>query len=137
MLKKPNVDPLNHYICPLCFSIQLTINTKDLLLINNNSEIPLLTDFCIVNLINLNQKLIHANFFTKQNYESGKNILLNKLSHLNGKIEKVWLELSLDSFKVKCKNIFYNLPLNQLTILFIWYQTSSLGSLPRHVTLNI
>ena len=52
------------------------------------------------------QKKKHANFFSRQNYESGKNILLNRFAHLNGKIEKSWLELSLDSFKVKCKQLF-------------------------------
>ena len=56
--------------------------------------------------LNQNQRQSHANFFRRQNYESGKNILLNRLYHLNGKIEKSWLELSLNSFKVKCKQLF-------------------------------
>ena len=65
------------------------------------------TEFIQLNFqLNQNQRLQHANFFLRQNYESGKNILLNRLAHLNGKIEKSWLELSLDSFKVRCKHLF-------------------------------
>ena len=56
--------------------------------------------------LNQNPRLNYANFFSRHNYDSGKNILLNRLSHLNGKIEKSWLELSLDSFKVRCKQLF-------------------------------
>ena len=52
-------------------------------------------------------RLNHANFFIRQNYESGKNILLNRLSHLNDKIEKLWLEQSLNTLKVKCKALFF------------------------------
>ena len=65
------------------------------------------TEFVQMNFqLNQNQRLNHANFFSRQNYESGKNILLNRLTHLNGKIEKSWLELSLNSFKVRCKQLF-------------------------------
>ena len=56
--------------------------------------------------LNQNPRIQHANFFNRSNYESGKNILLNRLSHLNNKIPKDWLELSLDTFKVKCKTLF-------------------------------
>ena len=58
--------------------------------------------------LNLNTRVTHANFFNRQNYEIGNNILLNRLSHLNNKIEKSWLDLSLDSFRVKCKQLFLN-----------------------------
>ena len=34
------------------------------------------------------------------------NILLNRLHILNNKIEKSWLNLSLESYKVKCKELF-------------------------------
>ena len=65
------------------------------------------TEFVQLNFqLNQNQRLNHVNFFSRQNYETGKNILLNRLAHLNGKIEKTWLELSYDSFKVKCKQLF-------------------------------
>ena len=45
-------------------------------------------------------KKIQVNKFTN------KNILLNRLSYLNGQIDKDWLLLSIDSFKVKCKQLF-------------------------------
>ena len=65
------------------------------------------TDFINLNFqLNQNQRISHANFFRRQNYEAGNNILLNRLSHLNNTIEKSWLDLSLDSFKVKCKKLF-------------------------------
>ena len=54
----------------------------------------------------LNPRIHHANFFNRQNYETGNNILLNRLTHLNNRIEKSWLELSLDSFKIKSKGLF-------------------------------
>ena len=56
--------------------------------------------------LNQNPRIKHANFFTRQNYDTGKNIMLNRLSHLNDKILKSWLDLSLDTFKVKCKELF-------------------------------
>ena len=58
---------------------------------------------------NQNSRLVHANFFNPQTYEAGNNILLNRLSHLNNKIEKAWLNLNIDSFKIKCKNFFCSL----------------------------
>ena len=56
--------------------------------------------------LNQNPRIQHANFFNGHKYEAGKNTLLNRLSHLNHKSEKQWIELSLDSIKVKCKNCF-------------------------------
>ena len=44
--------------------------------------------------------------FLGQNYDSGRNFLLNRQSHLNGKIKKSWLEQSLDTFKIKFKELF-------------------------------
>ena len=55
---------------------------------------------------NQNQRIKHSNFFIRQNYDSGKNILLNRLAHLNDKIEKSWLDQSLNTFKIKCKQLF-------------------------------
>ena len=49
-------------------------------------------------------------------YEAGKNILLNRFAELNNKIDKSWLNLSLETYKVKCKSLFlggYNLNHNQ------------------------
>ena len=56
--------------------------------------------------LNLNPRINHANFFNRQSYETGNNILHNRLSHMNNTIEKSWLDLSLDSFKIKCKELF-------------------------------
>ena len=65
------------------------------------------TEFVQMNFqLNQNQRIIHSNFFLRQRYESGKNILLNRLAHLNGTIEKSWLDQSMDTFKVKCKQLF-------------------------------
>ena len=58
--------------------------------------------------LNQNPRMHHVNFFQRQNYEAGKNVLLNRLSHINDKILKSWLELSLETFKVKCKKLFLN-----------------------------
>ena len=55
---------------------------------------------------NQSQRIKHSNFFIRQNYDSGKNILLNRLAHLNDKIEKSWLDQSLNTFKIKCKQLF-------------------------------
>ena len=51
-------------------------------------------------------RINQANYFLRQNYDTGKNILLNRFVHLNGKIEKSWLDLSLNSFKIRCKQLF-------------------------------
>ena len=56
--------------------------------------------------LNQNTRMQHINFFDRHKYESGKNTLLNRLSHLNNKIKKQWLNDSLNTFKVKCKRLF-------------------------------
>ena len=45
-------------------------------------------------------------FITRQNYDVGKNTLLNRMHILNNMIEKNWLNLSLTTYKVKCKEKF-------------------------------
>ena len=49
-----------------------------------------------------------SNFIiTKTNvYKIGNNLICNRLSHLNDKIPLAWLTLTLDSFKIKCKERF-------------------------------
>ena len=49
------------------------------------------------------QKLV---FLKDQKYEAGKKILLNRFTELNNMIDKDWLNLSLETFKIKCKTIF-------------------------------
>ena len=55
---------------------------------------------------NQNDSMIHQNFIKTQNYCVGQNILLNRLCVLNDWIEKTWLDLSLQSYKIKCKEEF-------------------------------
>ena len=38
-------------------------------------------------------------------YKVGSNLLVNRLSALNNTIELAWLNLSLNSFKIKCKEL--------------------------------
>ena len=65
------------------------------------------TEFVLMNFqYNQNQRIKHANFFLIQSYNSGKNMLLNRLAHLNDKIEKSWLEQSLNTFKIRCKELY-------------------------------
>ena len=45
-------------------------------------------------------------FITRQNYDVGKNTLLNRMHILNNIIEKNWTNLSLSTYKVKCKEKF-------------------------------
>jgi hypothetical protein len=45
-------------------------------------------------------------FRKSQNLECGKNIPLNRFVELNNLIEKDWLRLSIDYFKIKCKSLF-------------------------------
>ena len=56
--------------------------------------------------LNQNPRIKYANFFMRQNYNIGHNILLNRLAHLNDKIERSWLDQSLNTFKIKCKQLF-------------------------------
>ena len=55
-----------------------------------------------------NDRLRKIVFTKNQRFEVGKNILLNRLCDLNNMIDKDWLNLSLNTFKVKCKTLFLN-----------------------------
>ena len=60
--------------------------------------------------LNFNQVLprrqTHFAAIKDQNYKIGNNILSNRLTTLNKKIPLKWLNLSIDTFKVKCKTLF-------------------------------
>ena len=56
--------------------------------------------------LNQNPRINHMNFFSRQRYDCGKNILLNRLAHLNNMVDKTWLVQSIDTYKVKCKQLF-------------------------------
>ena len=43
--------------------------------------------------------------FNVSNYKVGQNLIVNRFRSLNNKIDFNWLNESLDSFKVKCKNL--------------------------------
>ena len=45
-------------------------------------------------------------FTKRESFEVGKNILLNRLHKLNNLIEKEWLNLTFNTYKVKCKELF-------------------------------
>ena len=45
-------------------------------------------------------------FIKNQKYDVGKNILLNRMHILNDRIEKSLIDLTLTSYKVKCKELF-------------------------------
>ena len=47
-----------------------------------------------------------ANFFDSSNFKVGKNLLSNRFVTLNGNLKYEWLNLPLNSFKIKCKNEF-------------------------------
>ena len=53
-----------------------------------------------------NERSTKMSFFKRQKYDVGKNILHNRLHILNDKIEKSWINLKLDSYKIKCKELF-------------------------------
>ena len=49
-------------------------------------------------------------FTMRQNFDVGKNILINRMHILNGKVDKNWLNLSIDTYKIKCKEKFLKTP---------------------------
>ena len=67
----------------------------------------LFNEFCCEDeFLHLNFQLSKIIFIKNQNYEVGNNILLNRLHELKNRIDKSWMQLSLESFKVKCKAMF-------------------------------
>ena len=55
-----------------------------------------------------NARATKLTFIKRQNYDVGKNVLLNRFHALNNKIDKSWLNLSLEAYKLKCKDLFLN-----------------------------
>ena len=55
---------------------------------------------------NLNARNNTYKFFKTNNYKVGDNIICNRLTASNGKIELEWTMDSFDSYKLKCKQIF-------------------------------
>ena len=55
---------------------------------------------------NFNARHKFANFTNTARYKIGNNLIGNRFTFLNGKIELDWLNLPLISFKIKCKSLF-------------------------------
>ena len=55
----------------------------------------------------LTSRQTHLSILKSNNRKVGLNILTNRQSCLNGKIPLDWLNGSVDSFKVKCKNLLF------------------------------
>ena len=53
-----------------------------------------------------NERSRKLSYFKSQNYEVGKNILFYRFACLNNLIDNQMLELSLNSFKIKCQELF-------------------------------
>ena len=47
-------------------------------------------------------------FIKNNNFKVGLNVICNRFSVINNKIENEWMSESYDSFKVQCKQIFLN-----------------------------
>ena len=65
------------------------------------------TDWISLNLNSVNTSR-QTKYITEKanNYRVGMNALSNRLWYLNGKIDLNWLNLSLDTYKVRCKCLF-------------------------------
>ena len=72
--------------------------------VNNQVPVP---DWVHLNLYNI-QTRRQTTFATLKNnrLKVGMNTISNRFYHLNGKINLDWLNLSYDTFKIKCKNKF-------------------------------
>ena len=55
---------------------------------------------------NFNDRNEFVNVRDTTNLRVGSNILVNRLTILNDKIKHDWMNYSLDTYKVKCKNLF-------------------------------
>ena len=55
---------------------------------------------------NFNQRSEFVSTFDNSRLKIGRNNLIYRLNMLNGKIKYEWLNLSLDLFKIKCKQTF-------------------------------
>ena len=55
---------------------------------------------------NFNARAKMANFITTSKFKVGKNIITNRFSMLNNKISYDWLNLQINPFKLKVKELF-------------------------------
>ena len=55
---------------------------------------------------NFNTRNTKIQTFNVSNYKVGQNLLVNRFKQLNNKIDYLWFNESLNSFKIKCKKLF-------------------------------
>ena len=55
---------------------------------------------------NFNDRATTVKLFDTSRYKIGKNLLANRFKILNNKIQYDWLNMTLESFKIKCKCLF-------------------------------
>ena len=55
---------------------------------------------------NFNTRNTKIQTFNVSNYKVGQNLLVNRFKQLNNKIDYLWFNESLSSFKIKCKKLF-------------------------------
>ena len=55
---------------------------------------------------NFNKKNLKLNVYSTARFKIGKNISINRFSHVFNKIELNWLNLAINSFTNKCKTEF-------------------------------
>ena len=54
---------------------------------------------------NFNGRLDKIQIYNISNYKVGQNIMVNRFKALKNKIELLWLNESLNAFKLKCKQL--------------------------------
>ena len=59
---------------------------------------------------NFNNRNEFINVIDTSTIRVGKNMLVNRLTILNGQIKHAWMNYSIDTYKVKCKNLFLTSP---------------------------
>ena len=57
---------------------------------------------------NFNERCSTVKIFETNNYKVGRNLAINRLRVVNGLIEFDWLNLSNNTYKIKCKTKFLN-----------------------------
>ena len=56
---------------------------------------------------NFNDRNNFINVIDTSGLKVGKNILVNRLTIITGLIKHDWMNITLNSYKVKCKNLFF------------------------------
>ena len=83
----------------------------------------------MLSLLFTSRSLYIIKFNKIQRHNVGKNILLNRFHDLNNLIFKQWMNLSLETYKIKCKALFLqngivNVQWNELSYITQWQMTN-------------